>query len=138
MFGSYSFKNANAIFGIEEITGWADGDDCLIIEPAQDLFTKTVGAKGDVIRTQSNDKSVQITLKLLQTSETNAVLNGIKLLDDELGTGVLPFIYTDTSTGESYIVKNAWIAQMPSVTRGRGQNNMEWVLHGDAAAYLTV
>lgn len=136
MFGSYSFKNASAIFGVEEITGWADGDDCLIVEPAQDNWSKVVGAKGDVIRSQSNDKSVTITLKLLQTSESNAILNGIKLLDDELGTGVLPFIYSDTSTGESYLVKNAWIATTPSVTRGRNQNNMEWVLHGDVASYL--
>jgi len=136
MFGSYSFKNINAIFGIHEIEGWADGDDCLIIEEAQDRFTKTIGAKGEVIRSQNNDKSVIIKLKLLQSSATIAVLNGIKILDDETGTGVLPFIYTDTVAGESYIVKNAWISKTPVVTRGRNQNNMEWVLHGDSSQYL--
>ena len=136
MFGNYSFKNINAIFGVLEITGWADGDDCLTVEPAQDRFTKVVGAKGEVVRSASNDFSVTITLKLLQSSETNAALNAIRILDDETGTGVLPFIYTDTATGESYFVKNAWIAQMPTVTRGRNQNQMEWVLHGDSSVFL--
>lgn len=136
MFGSYSFKDVNAIFGINEITGWADGDDCLIVEPAQDRYTKVVGAKGDVIRSASNDYSVTITIKLLQDSESVAVLNNIRILDEETGTGVLPFIYTNSNTGESYIIQNAWIAQMPTVTRGRNQNNMEFVLHGDKAEFL--
>jgi len=136
MFGSYSFKNVNAIFGINEIEGWADGDDCLVIEESADRFTKTVGAKGEVIRTQVNDKSVTITIKLLQSSASNAILNSIKILDDETGTGVLPFIYTDTTAGESYIVKNAWISKTPTVTRGRNQNDMEWILHGDSSVYL--
>ena len=136
MFGSYSFKNVNAIFGINEIEGWADGDDCLTVEESADRWTKTTGAKGEVIRSQSNDKSVVITIKLLQSSATNAILNGIKILDDETGTGVLPFIYTDTTAGESYIVKNAWISKTPTVTRGRAQNDMEWILHGDSSIFL--
>lgn len=136
MFGSYSFKNVSAIFGITEINGWADGDDCLIVTPAQDRFSKVVGAKGDVVRSASNDFSVEITIKLLQTSETNNSLNLLRIADEETGTGVFPFIYTDTSTGESYFVKNAWITKMPTVTRGRNQNVMEWTLHGDNSVFL--
>jgi hypothetical protein len=136
MFGSYSFKDVNAIFGINEITGWADGDDVLNIESETDRYSKVVGAKGDVVRSASNDYSVVVTLRLLQTSETNEVLNNIRILDEELGTGVLPFIYTDTNSGESYIIQNAWIAKMPTITRGRNQNIMEWTLHGDKAEFL--
>lgn len=136
-FGSYSFKNVNAIFGITEITGWADGDDCLIVTPSQDRFSKVVGAKGDVIRSASNDFSVEITIKLLQTSDTNRALNATRILDEETGTGIAPFIYTNTATGESYFVKNAWISKMPTVTRGRNQNVMEWTLHGDNSVFLS-
>jgi len=135
-FGSYSFKNVNAIFGVLEIEGWADGDDALTVEPAQDSFTKVVGANGDVARSSNNDNSVTITIKLLQTSASNAELNTIRITDEETGTGVLPFIYTDTTSGESYFVKNAWIAKKPTVTRGRNQNVMEWVLNGDSSVFL--
>jgi len=136
MFGSWSFKNVSAIVGIEEVEGWADGDDCLVIEPAAPRFAKVVGAKGDVTRSQSNDMSVKITLKLLQTSSTNAVLQTLETADRETGLGVVPFIYTNKETGESYIVKNVWIAEMPTVTRGRNQNDMSWVLEGDVAVPL--
>ena len=136
-FGSWSFKDASAIIGIVEVTGWADADDVLVIEPAQARFTKIVGARGDVTRSQSNDMSVKITLKLLQTSATNKVLQDLVTLDNETGAGVVPFIY-NTPNGESYFVANAWVESQPTYSRGRSQNDMTWVLEGDAGIPLLV
>ena len=134
-FGSWSFKDASAIVGIEEVAGWSDADDALVIEPAIARFTKIVGAKGDVTRSQSNDNSVKITLKLLQTSSTNAVLQALETVDRETGVGVFPFIY-NTPSGESYFISNAWIAEQPTYTRGRNQNDMTWILEGDIGVPL--
>ncbi len=133
---SYSFKNVNAIIGIHTVEGWASGDDALTIEPNAPRSTTIIGAKGEAIRSQSNDMSVKITLKLLQNSKSNAYLQTLETLDRETGTGVLPFIYTDKVSGESYIVANAWIEEMPSMVRGANQNDMVWVLRGDKAVPL--
>ena len=129
--GTYSFKNVNAIFGVAELEGFADGDDVITVEPAADAFAKTVGAKGDVTRSATNDESVAITMKFLQTSKSVPILQNIFLGDKATGNGVLPILITNKATGETYTVKNAWIMRQPTIVRGQGQNAYEVVFEGD-------
>lgn len=129
--GTYSFKNVNAIFGVAELEGFADGDDVINIEPSTDAFAMTVGAKGDVTRSATNDESVTITMKFLQTSKSVPVLQNIFLGDKATGNGVLPILITDKDAGETFTVKNAWIMKQPTITRGQGQNPYEVVFQGD-------
>lgn len=128
---TFSFKNVNAIFGILEIEGWSEDDDCLTIEYDEDAFQKVVGNKGDVIRIQTNDNSCSITMKLLQTSVTNKFLNLIFNADRELQTGVLPFIATDKEAGETWVVNSAWIQKYPKTVRGKVHHSYEWPMQGD-------
>jgi len=128
---TYSFKNVNALFGVLEIKGFADGDDAVIIETEADQFTKVVGSKGDVTRSQTNDDSCILTFKLLQTSDSNGELNTLFTLDKESGLGVLPMTIEDKETGETFFIPNAWITKQPTQTRGQNQNSVEWVLNGD-------
>lgn len=130
-FKNFSFKNLNVIFGINEIEGFAEGDDVVSIEYDADQFTKLVGAKGDVTRTQTSDNSCTITIKLLQTSKSNKDLMTQFNIDRETGSGVLPLIINDKETGESHVVNNAWIMKSPSIIRGPNPNTMDWVLQGD-------
>lgn len=130
-FKTFSFRNANAIFGVLEITGWAEVADCLSIVLSTPQFEKVVGADGSVARVQSGDNSCTITIKLLQTSTTNKELMALYLADRETGAGALPFVYADTEAGETVVVNNAWVTQAPDITRGAGHNPMEWVLEGD-------
>ncbi len=130
-FKNFSFNNINVIFGIQEIEGFAKGDDVVSIEYDADQFVKVVGAKGDVTRTQTADSSSTMTIKLLQTSKSNAILMAQFNIDRLTGAGVLPFIVNDKETGESHIVNNAWIMKPPAVVRGANPNTMDWVLQGD-------
>lgn len=130
-FKNFSFKNINVIFGINEIEGFAEGDDVVSIEYDADQFVKIVGAKGDVTRTQTADSSSTMTIKLLQTSKSNAILMAQFNIDRETGAGVLPFIVNDKETGESHIINNAWIMKPPPIVRGTNPNTMDWVLQGD-------
>ncbi len=130
-FKTFSFKNVNVIFGIEEIQGFADGDDAVKIEGNIEAFTLVVGAKGDATRTQSNDDSVTVTIKLLQTSTSAAVLQTLHTLDKETGAGVLPMIITDKETGESYTIPFSWINKQPTITRGQNQNPWEFIFSGN-------
>ena len=130
-FKNYSFKNVNVIWGILELLGFGDGDDVVDIDLSVDQFQMVVGAKGDVARSQSNDNSCLVTVKLLQTSLSNKPLTEAYLLDRETGNVVAPMIINDKETGETYTINNAWIAKFPKTTRGKALNDMEWVFAGD-------
>jgi len=130
-FKNYSFSNVNVIFGILELQGFGDGDDVATIEFETDQFNDMAGAKGDVVRSQTNDNRCTVTIKLLQTSKSNAELTVIYNADRELGTGVNPLVIEDKETGEVYVINNAWIRKYPTVTRGQSPNLMEWIFRGD-------
>lgn len=130
-FENYTFKNVNVIFGILELEGFGDGDDTVIVEADADQFVKLVGAKGDIARSQTNDNSCTITIKLLQTSLSNKELNALYLVDKATGAGSLPMVINDKETNETYVINNAWITKVPRIVRGQGVNNMEWVFQGD-------
>ena len=130
-FNNFTFKNVNVIFGVLELQGFGEGDDVIVIETDADQFTKIVGAKGDVTRVQSSDESVTVTIKLLQTSNSNAALNTLYLADKETGAGALPMIITDLESGEVYSIPNAWVMKQPTITRGQGVNTTDWVFQGD-------
>lgn len=130
-FKTYSFSNVNAIFGILELQGFAEGDDAVVIEVETDQFLDMAGAKGDVVRSQSNDNRCTVTCKLLQTSVSNKELTTIYNADRELGTGVSPMVIEDKETGETFVINNAWIQKYPIITRGQGVNSMDWIFRGD-------
>ncbi|MCP3685809.1 MAG: DUF3277 family protein [bacterium] len=133
-FANYTFSNVNVIFGILELEGYGDGNDVVIIDSDADQFKKLVGAKGDIARSQTNDNSCTITIKLLQTSDSNAALNALYLVDKATGAGSLPMIINDKETDETYIISNAWIMKPPRIVRGQEVNNMEWIFQGDNLA----
>ena len=133
-FKNYTFKNVNVIFGILELQGYADGDDVVKIVPDADQFAKLVGAKGDVARSQTNDNSCTITIKLLQTSPSNKLLMAAFNLDKATGAASAPMLINDKESGETYIINNAWIMRHPDINRGQGIGPMEWVFQGDFLA----
>lgn len=128
--GNYSFKSENISFGAIILDGFADGDDVVSITQNNDAFTMHVGAKGDTTRTQSSDDSVTVTIKLLQTSESAKELIATHIADKETGGGVFPLVAVNSSTGEVHTINNAFIAKMPDVMRGKGQNAYEFTFVG--------
>ena len=127
-FGTYSFKAESATLGITEITGFADGDNAIQFSQVEDTFTAVSGAKGDVTRIQSGNELVNITIRLLQTSQSANDLINLFLVDKESGNGVLPFVVTNSNTGEVYTFPKAWITRMPDRVRGQGHNAWEFSL----------
>lgn len=130
-FKTFSFSNVNVIFGILELQGFADGDDVVNIEVETDQFNDLAGAKGDVVRSQTNDNRCTVTVKLLQNSGSNKELTTVYNTDRETGVGVAPMVIEDKETGETYVINNAWIQKFPTVIRGQNINAMEWIFRGD-------
>jgi len=130
-FKNYSFSNVNVIFGILELEGFAEGDDVVTVIMDNNLYSDMAGAKGDVLRSKTNDNRCTITVNLLQTSQSNVDLSTVYNADRELGTGVYPMVIEDKETKETYVINNAWIQKFPDVTRGQNPNAMSWIFRGD-------
>ena len=130
-FHAFSFKNVNVIWGIIQIEGYAEGDDAVTIEYETDQFNDSAGAKGDVVRTQTNDNRCAVTIKLFQNSTSNKLLTAAYNVDANTGVGVQPMVIEDKESGEAFTINNAWIRKYPIITRGQGVNTMEWVFRGD-------
>lgn len=131
-FKNYSFSNVNAIFGILELEGFSEGDDVISTTMEKEQFSDMAGAKGDVVRSQTNDNRVTITMKFLQTSKSIKPLIDIYNGDKELGTGVRPINIEDKETGETYTSLNAWITKIPDIKRGQSPNAMEFIFRADS------
>ena len=136
-FGTYSFKSESVTYGPVIINGFADGDNVVSIAPIEDTFTAVAGAKGDVTRVQSSNDMVEITVRLLQSSEAAQQLIELYKADRETANGVLPFVAVNSQTGEVYTVPKAWIVRMPTRTRGQGHNAWEFTLHGNKLLPVT-
>ena len=137
-FGNYSFTNVNVIFGILEISGFAEGDDVVNISFETEQFKDVAGAKGDVARVQTNDNRATITVKLLQTSSSYKVLMDLFNLDRETGANVLPLTVTNKETGETFVGNNTWINKAPDIIRGQNANVVEFKFRTDFGTMVIV
>lgn len=68
-YASYNAKDSSAIADGVYLTGF--GEDKLEFEPNEDSFEYEVGADGDVIVSESNDRTATIKVMLQATSPSN-------------------------------------------------------------------
>lgn len=109
--------------------GFADGE-FITIEQMADQFTSVVGSDGEVARSKTNDRRVKVTLKLLQTSSTNAQLSAA--LNNDLnspnGSGIGTCSVQDLNGASICSGSSAWITKMPDESYDRGAKSREWVI----------
>jgi len=131
---AFSFKNISVIVGGRIIEGFWTGDDVAKASFNNDMFSLTVGADGDSTRSQTSDRSGKLSFKLLPTSEDNAFLNTLHLLDVESGAGVVPVVIKSTDTGLTATASQAWIVKTAEITYGAGATAREWIMETDRLA----
>ena len=130
-FKTQSFKNVDVIYGVDDLEGFGEGDDVVVITPNTEQFTMIVGAKGDVARSQTSDNSCLVKVKLLETANSNKTLMDAYNLDRETGSNTKPMIVINKETGKLSKINNAWIVGYPEEVLGQGVNMQEWTFAGD-------
>lgn len=108
--------------------GFADGE-FVTVERDSDAFSDVVGTDGDVSRSRSSDKRGTITIKLLQTSPTNALLSALHEADLNTpgGAGVGQAVVRDRLNGATkFSANHAWIMKAPDVSLDRTATSREW------------
>lgn len=124
-----SFDLTKVVFTIDgvPITGFQDGD-AIVIKADADLWSKTVGADGEVVRSRVNNPAGSVDVNLLYSSMSNSYLNTIKALDRALGQGTVAMQVVDLASGTTVIVPQAWVKRQPDITFGREAGPRTWTM----------
>lgn len=112
MLKSYDPAKVSLIVGGHIVQGYADGE-FVVAARNNDNFSRVGGADGEQSRSKSNDKSGTITITLMQSSLSNAVLQGFALADELASAGLVPVLIKDSNGSELCTAELAW-CQKPS------------------------
>ncbi len=129
---TYDFKNWVIQVAGVEIGGFAD-DEGFSIDWSEDWWTNTNGVDGDTTRNFKNNFTAEITLKLKQTSDSNAWLSLLFLADSNLtpktNASTVPVTITSlVGVGGTFIGNECWIKKPPTIAGGGEAGEYEWVL----------
>jgi hypothetical protein len=132
---SYSFKDIAVLVSAppaipeHQVTGFADGDDVIMIERNTENAKYKVGAGGQMAVAITADRTGKITLKLQQTSPSNKIFNAIHSLQQAGPRKMAPvqIFLQDLSRQDTAVALAGVIEKLPSISRGEGINNQEWV-----------
>ena len=124
---TYDPGQVQVLVGGNIISGYADGT-FVVVERDEDAYIKHSGTDGDVSRAKTNNKTGTMTLTLAQTSFSNDILDGIRILDELSNDGVVPVMIKDGSGRTLLFAAEAWVRKMPSSEYGNEITDREWVL----------
>lgn len=116
------------IFAGITVEGFADGE-FVTVEHDSDAFSDVVGTDGGVSRARSSDERGTITVKLMQTSPTNAAFSAMMQadLDAPGGAGVAPVVVTDLlNEATKHSAMEAWILRPTEASYDRTVGSREW------------
>jgi hypothetical protein len=119
-------KQVIITFGGVPITGFADGTYVEVTPNDADGFKKVVGADGEVMRSQSNDNTHTVTITLLQSSQSNQHLSGIRNTDKLTGKAVQALSIRDLNGGTLMFWAQAWIKGDPTWGYGKENTDRQW------------
>lgn len=135
MLPAYSPKDVNISFNGFAITGYAT-DSFVRLRRNSDLLNETVGASGELSLTKIADRTGEIEIELMQTSESNLLLSAVALATENGGpvtTGVL--MIQDPSGSVLAVALNAYLKALPEVELGAEQNSKTWMFGCEILEY---
>ncbi len=124
---TYSPSKIQVIIAGNVMSGFAEGT-FVGAEREDDAFTKHVGADGEVGRTQSANKSGEVTLTLAQYSASNDVLSSLAIADELTASSIFPVIIKDSGGTTILFSGEGWVRKLPAVEFSDEITDREWVL----------
>lgn len=118
LFAKYNAKDTTVTVNGVNITGF--GEDMLTIEKDEELFSTSVGAQGDVVKSEINNPLGSSTLTIQVTSPQYSMLIDLAKQSDPF-----PFWYTNKSLGERAGGTMANIKNFPEIARGSEAEDVE-------------
>lgn len=125
---TYDFKQVACVVGANLISGYAEGDDSIMIEKLSESWTMSIGADGESTRSKTNNNGARITLKLNKSSDSNDILNGFYQADKLSNGGLFPFLVKDNNGRELHLAEQCFIEKAPDPKFGSAAGEREWIL----------
>ena len=133
---TYDPKQVAVIVGGSQISGFADGA-FVTVERNDDAFTLQMGTDGEGTRSKTNNRSGRVTITLMQSSPSNALLQAFADADEVSNAGTFPLLIKDNSSlGTLFAAEQAWIVKKPSAGFDRAAGSREWILETDQLELL--
>jgi hypothetical protein len=134
----YSADAVTVNFAGISLEGGTGDDEFVTITKVEEAFTYKAGTDGSGTRSKNSNSLVRITVNLMQTSEKNALLSTIHLLDlkTEGGSGVAPFKVEDRNGTTSALAPESWIVKMPDWKAAREADVVQWIFEAHGCEYF--
>lgn len=122
----YSFANVVALVNGVQLEGYPEGDDVVTAERFNDTAFPSVGVDGIMTVSLSADHSGSIILRLMQNSESNALLTGI-IAAQENGAFLPSFVQViNTEGGEVISGTQCFLLNPANLQFGQQLQLVEW------------
>lgn len=121
----YSPERVVVSFRGYDIAGFMDGT-FITAERDEDAFSKHVGVRGDVTRTQNFNRSGKVVLTLMQGAPSNDVLTLFFNQDESQGDLAGPLQIKDLSGTTFISAADAWIVKPAKIERAKEAGGVEW------------
>ena len=126
--GEWDPKELVINYGGSIIDGFADGTMVNIAAHDPDYWKKVTGADGEMGRFKSADNSHEITITLLQLSESNEELFNQFQTDVQSGHNMKPLTITDNNGTVMGYWPEAWIRGEPEFPLGKENQDRQWTI----------
>jgi hypothetical protein len=115
------------IFAAVPLSGFAE-DEFVSIEEDGKIFDFVKGVDGDISRSKIKGVTALLTVTLMQTSKSNAVLSAIVTQDllSGGGAGVSPCMILDANGVSMFAAATSWVEQRPKAGYGAKAGPREW------------
>lgn len=124
----YSFLNISMLVQGLELTGWPEGDDAIIADRITDSASHIIGIDGTMTVNLSLDLSGTIVFKLMQNSDSNALLTGL-ITAQENGLFVPVFVQAKNTQGGEFISGTKGYIPKPGPLQFGGKlQPVEWTI----------
>ncbi len=127
---TYDPKQIVIIVGGVQLTGFADGSFVTVRRNA-DAWSLQMGTDGEGTRSKSNDKSGQIEVVLMQSSQGNAYLSNLALADELNNAGIVPALVKDNGGSSLHAAEQVYVKKTPDSEYAREAGPRTWVLETD-------
>lgn len=134
---TYGSRRASVNWGGVAFEGFSD-DAIVSMERNSDLTDEAVSADGKVATSINPDRSGTVTVSLMQTSPTNAILSAVLNIQEERDELYKVGLVAEEDSGVIAVANNAYLKKAPTVGLSKTQQTYEWTFFCDELKYLQV
>lgn len=127
---TYNPKKVAVILGGAIMSGFAEGE-FVSVTMDEDQWELKVGTDGEGTRSKQNNDSGTVKVMLMQSSDSNIVLQALWNADKLSDSGLFPLLIKDNSGKSLYMAEQAWIQKQPEAKFAKGVETREWTIRTD-------